>query len=165
MKPCSFNGVYQPSLLDSFPYRRVLPLSYFYDRLSPLVPPSKLNVDETICCGCCCKWGDNVHGKRTSPVLAGEFDAGNGTKHEFVPSLDLILLLLRLQVKGKALARQQQHVRKGYSLERRSVLGIRHQEGFANFRIARDRSVDDGGNFLKKDNVRSSGFLEDTIEE
>jgi len=41
MKPCSFNGVYQPSLLDSFPYGKVLLLSYFYDRLSPLVPPSK----------------------------------------------------------------------------------------------------------------------------
>ncbi|KDR83183.1 hypothetical protein GALMADRAFT_239021 [Galerina marginata CBS 339.88] len=40
MKPCSFNGVYQPSLLDSFPHGKVLLLSYFYDRLSPLLPPS-----------------------------------------------------------------------------------------------------------------------------
>ncbi|KAH9480837.1 putative guanosine-diphosphatase [Psilocybe cubensis] len=38
MKPCSFNGVYQPSLLDSFPHGKVLLLSYFYDRLSPLIP-------------------------------------------------------------------------------------------------------------------------------
>lgn len=40
MKPCSFNGVYQPSLLDSFPRGKVLLLSYFYDRLSPLLPAS-----------------------------------------------------------------------------------------------------------------------------
>jgi len=38
LKPCSFNGVYQPSLLDSFPHGKVLLLSYFYDRLSPLHP-------------------------------------------------------------------------------------------------------------------------------
>ncbi|PPQ68786.1 hypothetical protein CVT25_008864 [Psilocybe cyanescens] len=38
MKPCSFNGVYQPSLLDSFPHGKVLLLSYFYDRLAPLIP-------------------------------------------------------------------------------------------------------------------------------
>lgn len=37
-KPCSFNGVYQPSLLDTFPNGKVLLLSYFYDRLSPLLP-------------------------------------------------------------------------------------------------------------------------------
>jgi len=67
--------------------------------------------------------------------------------------------------KGKALARQQRHVRRGYSLERRSVLGIRHQGGFANFRIAQDGSVDGGRDFLEKGNVRRFGFLEDTIEE
>lgn len=41
LKPCSFNGVYQPSLLDSFPSPggRVLLLSYFYDRVSPLLAP------------------------------------------------------------------------------------------------------------------------------
>jgi len=37
-KPCSFNGVYQPSLLDSFPSGKVLLLSYFFDRLDPLLP-------------------------------------------------------------------------------------------------------------------------------
>jgi len=46
VKPCSFNGVYQPSLLDTFPSGKVLLLSYFYDRLSPLLPspssPDKL---------------------------------------------------------------------------------------------------------------------------
>ncbi|KAF8887089.1 nucleoside phosphatase family-domain-containing protein [Infundibulicybe gibba] len=36
-KPCSFNGVYQPSLLDSFPSGKVLLLSYFFDRLDPLL--------------------------------------------------------------------------------------------------------------------------------
>ncbi|EDQ98904.1 uncharacterized protein LACBIDRAFT_318551 [Laccaria bicolor S238N-H82] len=40
LKPCSFNGVYQPSLLSSFPNGKVLLLSYFYDRLSPLLLPS-----------------------------------------------------------------------------------------------------------------------------
>jgi len=40
LKPCSFDGVYQPSLLSSFPSGKVLLLSYFYDRLSPLLPPS-----------------------------------------------------------------------------------------------------------------------------
>ena len=39
VKPCLFNGVYQPSLLDSFPNGKVLLLSYFYDRLSPFFPP------------------------------------------------------------------------------------------------------------------------------
>lgn len=39
-KPCSFDGVYQPSILDTFPNGKVLLLSYFYDRLSPLLPPS-----------------------------------------------------------------------------------------------------------------------------
>jgi guanosine-diphosphatase len=38
MKPCSFNGVYQPSLLDTFPSGKVLLLSYFYDRMHPLLP-------------------------------------------------------------------------------------------------------------------------------
>lgn len=36
-KPCSFNGVYMPSLLDSFPGGKVLLLSYFYDRITPLL--------------------------------------------------------------------------------------------------------------------------------
>jgi guanosine-diphosphatase len=39
VKPCSFNGVYQPSLLDSFPTGPTLLLSYFYDRLAPLLAP------------------------------------------------------------------------------------------------------------------------------
>ncbi|KAF9054769.1 nucleoside phosphatase family-domain-containing protein [Panaeolus papilionaceus] len=39
-KPCSFNGVYQPSLLDTFKHGKVLLLSYFYDRIEPLLPPT-----------------------------------------------------------------------------------------------------------------------------
>jgi guanosine-diphosphatase len=35
-KPCSFNGVYQPNLLETFPAGKILLLSYFYDRLAPL---------------------------------------------------------------------------------------------------------------------------------
>ena len=40
LKPCSFDGVYQPSLLDTFPAGKTLLLSYFYDRLHPLLPTS-----------------------------------------------------------------------------------------------------------------------------
>ena len=40
LKPCSFDGVYQPSLLTSFPSGKVLLLSYFYDRLHPLLASS-----------------------------------------------------------------------------------------------------------------------------
>lgn len=36
LKPCSFDGVYQPSLLDAFPTGNILLLSYFYDRITPL---------------------------------------------------------------------------------------------------------------------------------
>ncbi|KAF8523294.1 nucleoside phosphatase GDA1/CD39 [Hysterangium stoloniferum] len=39
VKPCSFNGVYQPSLLSTFS-GPILLLSYFYDRISPLLPLS-----------------------------------------------------------------------------------------------------------------------------
>jgi guanosine-diphosphatase len=37
VKPCSFNGVYQPSLLDTFPRGQLLALSYFTDRIKPLL--------------------------------------------------------------------------------------------------------------------------------
>lgn len=40
VKPCSFNGVYQPSLLDTFPRGQLLALSYFTDRIKPLLPSS-----------------------------------------------------------------------------------------------------------------------------
>ncbi|OSX56411.1 hypothetical protein POSPLADRAFT_1175139 [Postia placenta MAD-698-R-SB12] len=40
-KPCSFNGVYQPSLLETFPSGKLLLLSYFYDRLQPFLAASK----------------------------------------------------------------------------------------------------------------------------
>ncbi|KAH9851768.1 nucleoside phosphatase family-domain-containing protein [Lenzites betulinus] len=40
VKPCSFNGVYQPSLLETFPHGKILLLSYFYDRLHPFVATS-----------------------------------------------------------------------------------------------------------------------------
>ncbi|KAF9459197.1 nucleoside phosphatase family-domain-containing protein [Collybia nuda] len=48
VKPCSFNGVYQPSLLDTFSSGKVLLLSYFYDRLSPLLPPKSTITVQTI---------------------------------------------------------------------------------------------------------------------
>jgi len=34
--PCSFAGVYQPSLMQSFTDSPIVALSYFYDRLEPL---------------------------------------------------------------------------------------------------------------------------------
>ena len=40
VEPCSFDGVYQPSLLDTFRDGKILLLSYFYDRIKPLLPPS-----------------------------------------------------------------------------------------------------------------------------
>ncbi|KAH8823691.1 nucleoside phosphatase family-domain-containing protein [Flagelloscypha sp. PMI_526] len=44
-KPCSFSGVYQPSLLSAFEGGRVLLLSYFYDRLAPLIDPKNPSLD------------------------------------------------------------------------------------------------------------------------
>ncbi|KAJ7131409.1 nucleoside phosphatase family-domain-containing protein [Mycena epipterygia] len=40
VRPCAFGGVYQPPLSEAFPAMagRVLLLSYFYDRVAPLVP-------------------------------------------------------------------------------------------------------------------------------
>lgn len=47
VKPCSFNGVYQPSLLDTFPRGQLLALSYFTDRIKPLHPSSStLSISE-----------------------------------------------------------------------------------------------------------------------
>ncbi|CAE6446949.1 unnamed protein product [Rhizoctonia solani] len=47
-KPCSFNGVYQPSILDTFPTGGILALSYFYDRIFPLLPPSQTSPSKPI---------------------------------------------------------------------------------------------------------------------
>ncbi|KAJ3829725.1 nucleoside phosphatase family-domain-containing protein [Lentinula raphanica] len=73
LKPCSFNGVYQPSLLDSFSSGKVLLLSYFFDRLDPLLsktsePVDKITVSEVasiaqdVCLGYdawTARWGSN----------------------------------------------------------------------------------------------------------
>jgi len=58
LKPCSFSGVYQPSLMDAFPNGKVLLLSYFYDRVTPLLtvdsspdhpqPPMKISTIATL---------------------------------------------------------------------------------------------------------------------
>ena len=48
VKPCSFNGVYQPSLLETFPHGKILLLSYFYDRLQPLLPTTPPASDSPI---------------------------------------------------------------------------------------------------------------------
>ncbi|EJC98916.1 uncharacterized protein FOMMEDRAFT_170727 [Fomitiporia mediterranea MF3/22] len=39
-KPCSFNGVYQPPILETFAKGDILLSSYFYDRLAPFFPTS-----------------------------------------------------------------------------------------------------------------------------
>ncbi|KAK7022337.1 nucleoside phosphatase GDA1/CD39, partial [Favolaschia claudopus] len=46
-RPCSFGGVYQPTLADAFPAKagRVLLLSYFYDRMAPLLYPASAEKD------------------------------------------------------------------------------------------------------------------------
>ncbi|KAJ7094491.1 nucleoside phosphatase family-domain-containing protein [Mycena belliarum] len=77
LPPCSFGGVYQPALSEAFPSDagRVLLLSYFYDRVAPLVPepandaPLTATVDtiadlaRKVCTGrdeWLKKWGTNV---------------------------------------------------------------------------------------------------------
>ncbi|KAF8887088.1 nucleoside phosphatase family-domain-containing protein [Infundibulicybe gibba] len=68
-KPCSFNGVYQPSLLDSFPSGKVLMLSYFFDRLDPLLKRGEITVStvadtaRAVCLGrpeWLKRWGSNA---------------------------------------------------------------------------------------------------------
>ncbi|WRT67376.1 uncharacterized protein IL334_004347 [Kwoniella shivajii] len=44
VKPCSFNGVYQPSLLDTFPRGQLLALSYFTDRIKPLMSSTRESI-------------------------------------------------------------------------------------------------------------------------
>ncbi|KAF8547728.1 hypothetical protein OG21DRAFT_850074 [Imleria badia] len=39
VRPCLFNGVYQPSLQDALPTGKILLLSYFCDRIILLIPP------------------------------------------------------------------------------------------------------------------------------
>jgi guanosine-diphosphatase len=48
VKPCAFNGVYQPNLHETFPAGNILLLSYFYDRLAPLHPPSEYDAGLTV---------------------------------------------------------------------------------------------------------------------
>lgn len=70
LKPCSFNGVYQPSLLDSFSGGKVLLLSYFFDRVDPLLPGGKgltvnaiADLAKTVCQGreaWLSRWGTDI---------------------------------------------------------------------------------------------------------
>ncbi|EIW70190.1 hypothetical protein TREMEDRAFT_43808 [Tremella mesenterica DSM 1558] len=69
VKPCSFNGVYQPSLLDTFPRGQLLALSYFTDRIKPLLDGSELTIAELtsmakdVCAGpktWAKRWGKNA---------------------------------------------------------------------------------------------------------
>ena len=49
-KPCAFNGVYQPSILDTFSeaHGNVLLLSYFYDRIAPFYPDNEIQPRLTV---------------------------------------------------------------------------------------------------------------------
>ena len=72
VKPCSFNGVYQPSLLDTFPSGQLLALSYFTDRIKPLLRKTSstmltigdlTSIAEDVCGGpsvWSSRWGNNA---------------------------------------------------------------------------------------------------------
>lgn len=45
-RPCSFGGVYQPSLMETFKTAPIMALSYFYDRLEPLGLGPKFTIDQ-----------------------------------------------------------------------------------------------------------------------
>ncbi|KAK7054490.1 Guanosine-diphosphatase [Paramarasmius palmivorus] len=110
-KPCSFDGVYQPSLLDTFAEGKVLLLSYFFDRLDPLlsatapstetgiIPSSTENTKlpisriaslaQTVCQG---KSAWQEHFKSISPELMKELE----DRPEWCLDLTFIHGLLRL---------------------------------------------------------------------
>lgn len=45
-RPCSFGGVYQPSLMETFKAAPIMALSYFYDRLEPFGLGPKFTIDQ-----------------------------------------------------------------------------------------------------------------------
>ncbi|KAN0061967.1 Guanosine-diphosphatase [Thecaphora frezii] len=45
-RPCSFGGVYQPSLMETFRTAPIIALSYFYDRLAPFGVHDEFSIDE-----------------------------------------------------------------------------------------------------------------------
>lgn len=45
-RPCSFGGVYQPSLMETFKTAPIMALSYFYDRLEPFGLGPKFTIDQ-----------------------------------------------------------------------------------------------------------------------
>lgn len=70
VEPCSFNGVYQPALIDHFPRGNFLALSYFTDRIKPLLAPKAgsltlkdlKEIASDVCDGPTAwkkRWGDN----------------------------------------------------------------------------------------------------------
>ncbi|CAG8724230.1 19553_t:CDS:2, partial [Dentiscutata erythropus] len=46
LSPCSFNGVYQPPISETFSDNEIYIFSYFYDRVSPLGMPSEFSLKE-----------------------------------------------------------------------------------------------------------------------
>ncbi|RKF55612.1 putative guanosine-diphosphatase [Erysiphe neolycopersici] len=46
--PCSFNGIYQPSLSTSFSTEDIYTFSYFYDRINPLGMPESFTLHELL---------------------------------------------------------------------------------------------------------------------
>lgn len=60
--PCSFNGVYQPSLSASFAHGDIFTFSYFFDRINPLGMPESFTLNELLeltnkVCGGDPEWG------------------------------------------------------------------------------------------------------------
>ncbi|CAG8776178.1 14656_t:CDS:2 [Gigaspora margarita] len=46
LSPCSFDGVYQPPISETFSNNEIYVFSYFYDRVSPLGMPSEFSLKE-----------------------------------------------------------------------------------------------------------------------
>jgi guanosine-diphosphatase len=68
LAPCSFHGVHQPSLAQTFATEDVYVFSYFYDRLKPLGMPDSFTLREmreitSQVCGGEANWGGFVHVK------------------------------------------------------------------------------------------------------
>lgn len=75
LAPCSFNGVHQPSLADTFANEDIYIFSYFYDRIRPLGMPESFTLRE-------------LH-DLTAKVCGGErsWDAFAGLQGEEAPSV------------------------------------------------------------------------------
>lgn len=89
--PCSFNGVHQPMLADTFAKEEIFIFSFFYDRMQPLGMPDSFTLREmhdlahTVCQG---KegWGQWTHNAKAMEELGG--------RPEYCLDLNFMLALL-----------------------------------------------------------------------